>query len=252
MSLDFKEFLGISKSYGVYYGIPFRRGRLKRFHKIFINKGDLCFDVGSHIGNRVRAFLDCGAKVVAVEPQPNFAKLLYKFYSNNPHFHLEETGISSKVGLETLYLSKKNPTVTSFSKTFKDKIQSHPLSDDIIWDKEIKIPVSTLDELIKKYGIPEYCKLDIEGYESKALIGLSKAIPKISFEFIPINIDDSYSCIEQLEKLGNYRYNFSMVETMKFSLPKFVSSEILRGILEKMPKDGRSGDIYAFLEKKIL
>ena len=30
---------------------PFRRRRLTRFYKPFINPGDLCFDIGAHVGN---------------------------------------------------------------------------------------------------------------------------------------------------------------------------------------------------------
>ena len=46
----------------------------------FVKRGDLVFDIGAHVGDRVAAFRRLGARVVAVEPQPALgahARLLY-------------------------------------------------------------------------------------------------------------------------------------------------------------------------------
>jgi 16S rRNA A1518/A1519 N6-dimethyltransferase RsmA/KsgA/DIM1 with predicted DNA glycosylase/AP lyase activity len=40
------------------------------FYQSFINKGDLCFDVGANIGQKSEALLSIGARVVAIEPNP--------------------------------------------------------------------------------------------------------------------------------------------------------------------------------------
>src|SRR6266571_1892017 len=37
----------------------------------FLSPGDLCFDVGSNIGEKTEALLALGARVVAFEPQPS-------------------------------------------------------------------------------------------------------------------------------------------------------------------------------------
>ena len=63
--------LGLSRSLAVYYGPFWRRGRLSRFYGQFLSPGDLAFDLGAHVGNRVRVFRRLGARVVAVEPQPD-------------------------------------------------------------------------------------------------------------------------------------------------------------------------------------
>src|SRR3954471_20046 len=46
------------------------------FYRQFIKPGNLVFDVGANVGNRVEVFLKCGAKVIAVEPQPNCVDIL--------------------------------------------------------------------------------------------------------------------------------------------------------------------------------
>jgi hypothetical protein len=44
-------------------------GNMTSFYQQFLQPGDLCFDVGANMGNRVEAFLKIGANVVVVEPQ---------------------------------------------------------------------------------------------------------------------------------------------------------------------------------------
>jgi hypothetical protein len=48
----------------------------KYFFEGFLSKGELCFDVGANVGNRITPFLQIGAKVVAVEPQEPCYNLL--------------------------------------------------------------------------------------------------------------------------------------------------------------------------------
>lgn len=39
------------------------------FYSQFIEKHDLCFDVGANMGSKTSKFLKLGAKVVSIEPQ---------------------------------------------------------------------------------------------------------------------------------------------------------------------------------------
>jgi len=63
--------LGVLRSLLIYYAIPGRRRRMRRFYQQFVRSGDLCLDIGAHLGNHVRVWLELGAQVVAVEPQPH-------------------------------------------------------------------------------------------------------------------------------------------------------------------------------------
>ena len=40
----------------------------------FVRPGDLAFDIGSHVGDRIGSFRRLGARVVALEPQPLCAR----------------------------------------------------------------------------------------------------------------------------------------------------------------------------------
>ncbi len=66
---------GVMRSLGIYYGWHQRRrsSAMDALYRRFVNRGDLVFDIGAHVGDRVAAFRRLGAKVVAVEPQPALA-----------------------------------------------------------------------------------------------------------------------------------------------------------------------------------
>ena len=48
---------------------PSLRGVMDTLYRRFLRPGDLAFDVGAHVGDRVASFRRLGARVVAVEPQ---------------------------------------------------------------------------------------------------------------------------------------------------------------------------------------
>ena len=61
---------GLTQCHLIYYGIPWRARRLQRFYAQFLRAGDLCLDIGAHLGNRLRALASLGARVAALEPNP--------------------------------------------------------------------------------------------------------------------------------------------------------------------------------------
>src|SRR5215475_12666578 len=67
---------GLVRSIAIYHAIPFRQRRLRRLYRSFVHRGDLVFDIGAHAGNHVRALHAIGCRVIAMEPQPDFARIL--------------------------------------------------------------------------------------------------------------------------------------------------------------------------------
>ena len=62
--------------------IPHAMRRWIGYIATFLNPGDLAFDIGSHVGDRVGAFRRAGARVVALEPQPDCARVVRQIYSS--------------------------------------------------------------------------------------------------------------------------------------------------------------------------
>ena len=94
----FDRALGIARSLAIYHAIPGRQRRLRRLYADFVGKGDLVFDIGAHAGNRVRSFASLGCRVVAVEPQPDFARLLRTFFARSPGIVIVEAAVADAPG----------------------------------------------------------------------------------------------------------------------------------------------------------
>src|SRR3954464_12315898 len=72
----FDRVAGLARSIAIYHAIPFRQRRLRHLYRGLVSRGDLVVDVGAHAGNHVRALAAIGCRVIAVEPQADFARVL--------------------------------------------------------------------------------------------------------------------------------------------------------------------------------
>ena len=116
--------VGIARSLLTYYGPAWRRRRITRFYAQFLAPGDLAFDIGAHVGNRIRTFRRLGARVVAVEPQPDFTAVLRLLYGRDASVALERCGVGAQPGRLELRLSTRTPTVSTFAESWIDDVQA--------------------------------------------------------------------------------------------------------------------------------
>ncbi len=107
------------------------------------------------------------------------------------------------------------------------------------------VPVTTLDDLILRYGEPTFCKIDVEGYEAAVLHGLSRPLAVLSFEYVPAAQDIALDCVARLQQLDEYEFNWSCGEEHRWQSAHWVSSREVGDFLKKLAVDDRSGDVYA-------
>ncbi len=238
--------IGVTRSMLIYYGQPWRRRQLRRFYRELVSPGDLVFDIGAHVGSRSRTLISLGAAVVAVEPQPVFADIVAMHLSRQLK-GLERLAVGAAEGEATLHVSSRHPTVTTLSKRFIDGVSHSAGFRDVVWDSEIRLPVTTLDRLIDKYGLPAFCKIDVEGAESDILRGLSRPIRLIAFEYIPALPEVARESVDRLGQLGSYRFKRVIGETHRFVDAEWKDAAALSADLATLSPDSSSGDIYARL-----
>jgi len=237
--------IGLGRSILMYYGLPFHQRALRRFYRQFMRPGDLCFDIGAHVGNRVRAWSKMGARVVALEPQPQCMRLLRRWYAQQPNIVLLEQAVGSTPAQHTLWISRRTPTVSTVSSAWLAAVQQTEGFRNVRWDYQITVPVTTLDALIGQYGEPAFCKIDVEGAELHVLQGLSRPLKSLSFEYLPAAIDVAQGCIERLGALGRYQYNWSVSEWPWLRSAAWLSPQQMTAHLQQLPPTAPSGDVYA-------
>jgi FkbM family methyltransferase len=220
---------------------------MDRLHSVLVRRGDLVFDVGAHVGDRVASFRRLGARIVAVEPQPAMVQVLQLLYGHRADVAIETVAVGRQVGTASMMINADNPTVSTASHAFVSAARNAQGWETQRWTSSVAVPVTTLDALIGKHGEPAFIKIDVEGFEQEALEGLTRAVKALSFEFTTIQRDIALACIKRCVVLGYRQFNAAVGESQRFVKPGWVDGDEIVAWLNELPHAANSGDIYASL-----
>src|SRR5581483_3419301 len=189
---------GIARSLAIYRARPWRRRRALALYAQFVAKDALCFDLGAHLGDRTGYFRALGARVVAVEPQPELIAVLQRLYGRDPGVTLVEAAVGARPGTATLYRDPVNPTVATLSERFRRQVAASPAFAGVRWREARTVPVTTLAALIERFGLPDFTKIDVEGFEAEVLRGLNRPLPALSLEYVAASLEPALEALNQL------------------------------------------------------
>lgn len=208
----------------------------KKLYSQFIKPDALVFDVGANMGQKSKVFVSLGAKTIIVEPNPHCWKIVEDEIGRTGSAQIIGKAVGSKVGEATLKFSHTASTA-SLDPTWKGlEYRSASL-------QSMTVPVTTLDALIREFGTPDFCKIDVEGFEVDVLQGLSTPIPVLTLEFFSDLIDRLEDCLKLLAKLGQFDTNLITMNGERMILEHWLSGSELLDFL-RTPEAPRSGDVF--------
>lgn len=237
----------LARSLHVYHRDSGRNARMDALYARFLIPGDLAFDIGAHVGDRISSFRRLGAHVVALEPQPRPARAIRLIHHRDPGVTLRQAAAGERDGEITLHVNSANPTVSTASDAFVRAAAGAAGWEGQVWDRTIAVPCVTLDRLIAEHGRPAFIKIDVEGFEDRVLAGLSQPVAALSFEFTTIARAVGQRCLERLAALGSYRFNVALGESQRLELQHWINPADMSAYLRELPHAANSGDVYAVL-----
>src|ERR1044071_8688655 len=217
--------IGLARSLLVYHAIPRRQRRMQRLYRQLAPSGSLVFDVGARVGDGAAALARLGCRVIALEPQPDFARVLRLLFGRNPQVEVVEAAVTGATGDEWLSVSERNPTVSTTATAWREARAQEPGFGGVAWNRRVRVRTVTADALIAQYGRPAFIKIDVEGGEPAVLAGLTIPVPSLSFEYLPGAIDEVRACVDRLSALaGNdrYQFNWSVGESYELASPAWL------------------------------
>ena len=159
----------------------------------FLRKEDLFFDIGANVGSYSVLSGGCiGTRTVAFEPVLSTFVWLQKNIKVNG---LNETVKTYQIGLG------RNKGVLHFTKSY-DTVNHVVLNPENKRSEEImEVRVEDFDTIAGNEGIPNLVKIDVEGFETEVLNGMSQSLKSENLNAIIIELNGSGSRYGFDEKL---------------------------------------------------
>lgn len=192
----------------------------------------LIYDVGVHNGDDAAYYLHKGYKVVGVEANPEIVAILQKRFAAqiaDGALQLVDVGVAEEEGELDFYVCNESSDWSSFN---PNKAATGGKTN-----KAIKVRTAKFLSILQEYGVPYYCKIDIEGNDSICLQGID---PQDKPAYLSIEMSHAHGDrdLNNLQQLGYRRFkilsqaNFApanpRVDRVARSLPRQITWRMRR------------------------
>lgn len=202
----------------------FHKKKILSFLKKFDSEVRIIYDVGCHDCSYVKIFCNIfnDIKIYAFEANPDLITKAKKNIKNFNNVKLIQVGVGNSNKYENFNINSNNLTSTFQNLNKKSKVYKikNIIGQNVSYKKKIK--VTTLQRFISKNNLPDFIKIDVEGYEYNVLLGLKKELKKIKILMIEYRHDSLYlnydnKLIDELLK----KNKFKLVKKLKFPFLPF-------------------------------
>jgi len=192
----------------------------------------LIYDVGVNDGVDSAYYMERGFKVVGIEASPLAAGHLqhrFKKEIEDGNFVLLNVGIAEREGQFPFWVCVDHPEWSSFDRSFASRLGCR--------HHEVLVKTTEFEAIIAEYGIPHYCKIDIEGNDRICLEGLT---PRTAPTYLSVEMGHSngHESLRRLSELGYDGFKIISQSTwaqpnrtlsnMAFRLPRLGAKVVLR------------------------
>lgn len=130
---------------------------------------DLVYDIGLHNGGDTRQYLKEGCRVIAIDANPVMtAAALTEFqsYVDSKRLTIVNCGVAERAGKSEFWICDDITEWSSFSREIASRngAKHHAVQVDCV----------PIQDIIARFGVPTYMKIDIEGNDKYCLAGLTE------------------------------------------------------------------------------
>ncbi len=223
----------------------FAHKRLARsnFYSRFLRPGCLVFDIGANYGEYSRMFMNLGARVIAVEPNPSCARILAR--GGNGQITVRCEAVGEREGETTMFIGAHSGHSTLSANWMQKASQT---DNQHRWKGTLTVPLTTLDRLRQEYGIPDFIKIDVEGYEASVFRGMSFRPPALGFEFHACAAEQLRECLELPIFNGPTSFNLSLDDSWQFVWSDWRDKQAVLDYVATLQTD-QFGDVYVLFSE---
>jgi FkbM family methyltransferase len=222
------------------------------YRRALENSPQLIFDIGANSGAKTAIFANLANKVISIEPSSVAVSILQRRFIYNHKVTIVAKGMGDCEGSAQLKVFDGADAYNTFSNKWAETLSGSgltPWRPNKVVSCIVDTPMTTLDALIKAHGVPDYIKIDVEGYELQVVKGLSQPVWLISFEAnLPEFKDETKEIIRLLSNLSPEAvYNFTTSEPPEaFGSPSWLGSNEMGRVIDS----GQFGFLEIFFQSR--